>query len=169
MRPTGDHSHAWLRRLHLGVYDRIVRQIPLSLLHYLKTPALKGLSMAFLHENLTLDLSPLLSFLSQPSVRLQRSLLASINTPIAEVIDCLKLTSSLTHLSLVLRPITDIDVLFVQPPNFSLGLNTLHTVCDPIFCTWIWRCSAGDLMRLGARNYSLFAIRAARVSYHRCS
>ncbi|KAJ7171955.1 hypothetical protein C8R46DRAFT_1348469 [Mycena filopes] len=112
--PAGDNSHAYLQCLHLGVSHRIVRQVPLSLLHHLKTPALEGLSIMFLCENVPLDISPLLSFLSQPSLRLRRLALDFINTPMAELIKCLKLASSLTHLRLTLDPTADSDVLIVQ-------------------------------------------------------
>ncbi|KAJ7171923.1 hypothetical protein C8R46DRAFT_1084250, partial [Mycena filopes] len=112
--PVSDYSHARLRRIHLGVAECSEKQIPLSLLHHLKTPTLEGLSVAFLHESLTLDLSPLLSFLSQPRLRLQTLALDSINTSMADLIKCLRLTPSLTHLRLTPHYIRDIDVLFTQ-------------------------------------------------------
>ncbi|KAJ7154209.1 hypothetical protein C8R46DRAFT_1119022 [Mycena filopes] len=103
--PVSDYSHARLRRIHLGVAECSEKQIPLSLLHHLKTPTLEGLSVAFLHESLTLDLSPLLP------------------------IKCLKLTPSLTHLRLTPHYIRDIDVLFTQltgRPEFLPRLENLE-------------------------------------------
>ncbi|KAJ7171954.1 hypothetical protein C8R46DRAFT_1257572 [Mycena filopes] len=127
--PVSDYSHARLRRLHFGVSEDGDRQIPpLSLLHHLKTPALQSLSLAPWSGSVSVDMSPLLSFLSQPSLRLQTMTLAFdyIKTPMINLIECLKLSSSLTHLRLTLRPISDLDGLFAQLTGRPEFLPTLE-------------------------------------------
>ncbi|KAJ7171967.1 hypothetical protein C8R46DRAFT_946771 [Mycena filopes] len=139
--PLPEYRHACLQRLHLSGHkpdsDDVEEEAPFSLLRRLKIPALKGLSIKLQRLVVLLTLSPLLSFLSQPGLRLQKLRLSSITTPVKYFIQCLELTPSLTHLALDCVGPFSLDALFVQLTGHQEFLPRLESFdLEPSFDYW---------------------------------
>ncbi|KAJ7766708.1 hypothetical protein B0H16DRAFT_1686956 [Mycena metata] len=113
--PVSTYQHANIHRLFLGVADYDERGIPMSILDCLKTPALNDLTVVLdWRKPVSVAVSPLLSFLSQPTLRLHTLVLAHITAPMEELIECLKLTPCLTHFKFYCAYPTDFDILFTR-------------------------------------------------------
>ncbi|KAJ7777107.1 hypothetical protein B0H16DRAFT_1879249 [Mycena metata] len=134
---VSDSRHARLQRLALssseweGVDERA---IPMSLLEFLKLPALKDLTINLDPEQSTLvALSPLLSFLSQPGLQLHTLALTfpQVPTRMGDLIKCLEQAPSLVVFRLHCAFISDTDILFTQLTGhigFLPRLEDLHVV-----------------------------------------
>ncbi|KAJ7766714.1 hypothetical protein B0H16DRAFT_1882746 [Mycena metata] len=113
--PVSTYQHANIQRLFLGVADYDERGIPMSILDCLKIPALNDLTVVLdWRKPVSVAVSPLLSFLSQPTLRLHTLALAYITAPMADLIECLKLAPFLTHFKFRSTYPTDFDILFIR-------------------------------------------------------
>ncbi|KAJ7766702.1 hypothetical protein B0H16DRAFT_370612 [Mycena metata] len=113
--PLSKCQHANIQRLFLRGAEYDERGLPMSILDYLKTPALNDLTVSLnWRKPVSVAVSPLLSFLSQPALRLHTLAFAHITAPMGDLIECLKLTPSLAHLKFRCPYPSDFDILFTR-------------------------------------------------------
>ncbi|KAJ7766697.1 hypothetical protein B0H16DRAFT_1453741 [Mycena metata] len=135
--------HARLECLTLGGFAGF--QEDLAIFRYLETPSVKTLRVLFQDTVFTifrpLDISPFLSFLSQPSLRLHTLILSHLPATPVDLIACSRATLFLVHLKVRLAlhtvlPSTDetraqMDTMFGQltrQSDFLPHLESLHLV-----------------------------------------
>ncbi|KAJ7777102.1 hypothetical protein B0H16DRAFT_1504337 [Mycena metata] len=140
--PVSNCRHALLQRLALIASDwegTDERAIPMSLLEFLKLPALKDLTVKLDPEqSAPVVLTPLLSFLSQPALQLHTLALSLPHPPtmMEDLIKCLEQVPSLIAFHFHCPSFTGIDILFTQLTghvNFLPRLEHLHLLfsCSP--------------------------------------
>ncbi|KAJ7029407.1 hypothetical protein C8F04DRAFT_1116838 [Mycena alexandri] len=118
--PVSNFGHPRLRCLALGMcdLDEDERAVSLTLLDYLEIPDLIELIVVLPYHPVVHKLSPLLSFLSHPTLRLQTLALSFPYLPPTEtmenMMECLKLASSLAHFKFHSPSLVDIDILFAR-------------------------------------------------------
>ncbi|KAJ7766614.1 hypothetical protein B0H16DRAFT_368402 [Mycena metata] len=126
-RPVSNFRHPRLRCLALGPCnddeDEDERATPLAFLDCAEIPSLTELIVVLPWQNLPYHpmvntLSPLLSFLSHPSLRLHTLALSFPYSPLTEtmenMMECLKLAPSLAHFKFRAPSLTDIAILFAR-------------------------------------------------------
>ncbi|KAJ7036614.1 hypothetical protein C8F04DRAFT_1095119 [Mycena alexandri] len=170
--PAFNCRHARVRRLVLGVSGSNDRAIPLFLLGCLKTPALNDLTVTLgWLQPLRVAISPLLSFLSQPTLRLHTLALSlpHTTTMMEDLTECLKLAHYLVDFKFHCPYLTDIDILFVQltgSVDFLPRLEHVHLVFSrnpPDLTTSVvemlsWRWAALGITRLQSFELLHYAI-----------
>ncbi|KAJ6531174.1 hypothetical protein B0H19DRAFT_1190686 [Mycena capillaripes] len=124
-------EHVHLHHLVLSAIDEdLPTTNPMPVLDFLKTPALKSLTLEFTNYDGTqaIDFSPFLSFLSRSSARLHTLALSYMPTTSDTLIECLKATSSLVVLKLTpVPPLFDLDAIFAHCTGLSDFLPVLES------------------------------------------
>ncbi|KAF7363877.1 hypothetical protein MSAN_01045700 [Mycena sanguinolenta] len=150
-----------LQSLGLSGPWRARRDPPLDLLKCLKSPALKSLTLDFEdHNSSVCDISPFLSFVSQP-LQLHTLILSLLPTTADDLIDCLKATPTVTQLELQISDhILNLNPLFSklaghsdflsQLESFDLSLSGPPSIADPslVLTALEWRCISTSFIRL---------------------
>ncbi|KAJ6502059.1 hypothetical protein C8R45DRAFT_895294 [Mycena sanguinolenta] len=147
-----------LQSLHLGGEWRDEEALPIALLQYLKTPVLQSFTLCFEdHDSTysTCDISPFLSFVSQPSFKLHTLTLSLFPTTVDTLIDCLKATPTVTELELrIPYYIVHLNPLFAkfagdgdflpQLESFHISVSGPQSFPDPslVLAALQWRCTS---------------------------
>ncbi|KAJ6502058.1 hypothetical protein C8R45DRAFT_975202 [Mycena sanguinolenta] len=115
----------------------------MGLLQYLETPVLTSLTLCYRDDQREVyNISPFLSFVSQPSFQLQTLALSCLPTTVDDLIDCLKATPTVIQLDLAISyHIQNSNPLFAkfaehgdflpQLESFDISLSGFPSIADP--------------------------------------
>ncbi|KAF7363880.1 hypothetical protein MSAN_01046000 [Mycena sanguinolenta] len=153
-----------LQFLDLSAQWRDGEVLPMALLQYLETPALQRLTLCFEDydsTDSTCDISPFLSFVSQPSFKLHTLTLSRLPTTVDDLVDCLKAAPTVAQLELQISDhILNLNPLFAklaghgdflpQLESFHISLSGASSIADPslVLTALEWRCISTPFIRL---------------------